>query len=85
MTRAIIQELLLFLLPFAAYAIFLVIVRRNPLAWSSWSRHTSWLVLAGLGLIIVSLLAGGFLADRQTGVYVPSHMENGVLVPGHFK
>lgn len=85
MTRAIIQELLLFLLPFAAYAIFLLIVRRNPMAWSSWSRHVSWLAIAGLGVLIVSLLAGGFLAERSTGVYVPSHMENGVLVPGRFQ
>lgn len=85
MTRAIIQELLLFLLPFAAYAIFLVIARRDPLAWSSWSKHTSWLVIAGLGITIVSLLAGGFFAPRQSGKYIPSHMENGVLVPGHFE
>jgi hypothetical protein len=85
MTRAIIQELLLFLLPFAAYAIFLIIVKRNPLAWSSWSQHTSWLAIAGLGFIILSLLAGGLLAERQTGAYVPSHVDNGVLVPGHFK
>ena len=85
MTRAIIQEALLFLLPFAAYALFLVIVRRNPLAWSSWSAHTSWLAIAGLIFIIVSLLIAGLTAERQTGAYVPAHMENGVLVPGRFK
>jgi hypothetical protein len=85
MTRAIIQELLLFLLPFAAYAIFLIVAKRDPLAWSSWSKHTSWLVIVGLGFTILSLLVGGLVAERRTGAYVPSHMENGVLVPGHFK
>jgi hypothetical protein len=85
MTRAIIQEALLFLLPFAAFAIFLIVARRNPLAWSSWSRHTSWLAIVGLGFIIASLLAGGLLAERHTGVYVPSRIVDGVLVPGHFE
>lgn len=85
MTRAIFQELLLFLLPFAAFAIYLVIVRRNPLAWSSWSDHVSWVGIAGLMLVIASLFLGGFLAERHTGAFVPTHMENGRVVPGQFK
>jgi hypothetical protein len=85
MTRAIFQELSLFLLPFAAFAIYLVIVRRNPLAWSSWSDHVSWVGIAGLMLVIASLLLGGFLAERHTGAFVPTHMENGRVVPGRFK
>ncbi|QFU17301.1 DUF6111 family protein [Microvirga thermotolerans] len=85
MTRAIFQELLLFLLPFAAFAIYLVIARRNPLAWSSWSKHVSWVGIAGLVLVIASLILGGLLAERHTGAFVPSHMENGRVVPGQFK
>jgi hypothetical protein len=85
MTRAILQELVLFLLPFVAFALYLVIRRRNPLVWSSWSDHSVRLVIAGLIIVVISLVTAGLLADRQTGAYVPSHMENGRIVPGQFK
>ncbi|HST93778.1 MAG TPA: DUF6111 family protein [Microvirga sp.] len=85
MTRAIIQELVLFLLPFVAFALYLVVRRRNPLLWSSWSAQSVWLVIAGLTCVVISLLAAGILAERRTGTYVPSHMENGRIVPGQFK
>ena len=86
MTRAIIQELCCFSCLSPPSPSILVIARRNPLAWSSWSKQTSWLVIAGLGhRHRVAASTGGFCAERQTGTYVPSHMENGVLVPGHFE
>jgi heme/copper-type cytochrome/quinol oxidase subunit 1 len=85
MTRAILQELVLFLLPFVAFALYLVIRRRNPLLWSHWSNQSVWLVIAGLACVVVSLLTAGLLADRQTGAYVPSHVENGRVVPGQFR
>jgi hypothetical protein len=85
MTRAIIQELVLFLLPFVGFAIYLMIRRRNPLAWSSWSNESVWLVIAGLTFVVISLFGAGLLADRQTGAYVPTHIEDGRIVPGQFK
>ena len=85
MTRAILQELVLFFLPFVAFALYLVIRRRNPLLWSSWSAQSVWLVIAGLAVVVVSLVATGILADRETRAYVPSHMEGGRLVPGQFR
>lgn len=85
MTRAIVQELALFLLPFIAFAIYLLIRRRNPLAWSSWSDQSVWLVIAGLVFVIVSLVAAGLLGERQTGAFVPTHIEDGRVVPGRFK
>jgi len=85
MTRAIIQEAVLFLLPFVAFAVYLIIRRRDPLAWSSWSDQSVWLVIAGLACVIVSLVGAGLLADRQTGEFVPTHIEDGRVVPGRFK
>ena len=85
MTRAVLQELLLFLLPFVLFALYLLLRRRNPLVWSHWSDQSLWLAIAGLSVVVVSLLAGGFLAESQTGAYVPTHVENGRIVPGHFK
>jgi hypothetical protein len=85
MTRAILQESVLFLLPFVAFAIYLMIRRRNPLAWSSWSDQSVWLVIAGLACVIVSLISAGLMADRQTGAFEPTHVEDGRVVPGRFK
>ena len=82
MIRAVIEELLLFLLPFGAFALWLMARRRSPLARAHWDGNVSWLVIAGLGLAIVGLLATALLTPRHMGAYVPAHMENGKLVPG---
>jgi Family of unknown function (DUF6111) len=81
----VIQGLVLFLLPFVLFAVYLVVRRRNPLLWSHWSDQSLWLTIAGLGFVVISLLATGLLAERQTGTYVPTHVENGRVVPGHFE
>jgi hypothetical protein len=44
-----------------------------------------WLTIAGLAMVVVSLVAAGLLADRQTGAFEPTHLENGRVVPGRFK
>ena len=85
MIRAIFGEALLFLLPFAAFALFLVLARRNPLRISAWSDSTAWLVIAGLACVIVALIISGLTSERETGAFIPSHMENGRVVPGQFR
>ena len=85
MTRAVVEELFFFLLPFAAFALYLVLARRNPMAWASWSSHVPWVAIAGLAVVILSLVLGGLLAERHTGGFVPTHVENGHVVPGQFK
>jgi hypothetical protein len=85
MTRAVVQGLVLFLLPFVLFAAYLLIRRRNPMLWSHWSSQSLWLTIAGLGFVVISLIATGLLDERQTGAYVPTHIENGRVVPGHFQ
>ena len=85
MIRAIFGEALLFFLPSAAFALYLVIRRRNPLQWASWSEQTVWLVMAGLGCAILAFLVTGITAERQKGGYEPTHLENDRLVPGQFR
>ncbi|MET0528377.1 DUF6111 family protein [Microvirga sp. P5_D2] len=85
MTRAFLQGLVLFLLPFVLFGIYLVIRRRNALVWSSWSDQSVWLTIAGLVMVILSLVATGLLTERETGAFVPTHIENGRVVPGHFQ
>ena len=85
MIRAFVEELLLFLLPFGAFALYLVIRKRNPLLWASWSDQTAWLVISGLGLVILTLLVAGITADRKQGAFQPTHVEDGRVVPGQFR
>ena len=50
MIRVIRREVLLFLLPFAAFALYLVVRRRNPCRGPPGATRRFWLVIAGLGL-----------------------------------
>ena len=85
MIRAVFGEALLFLLPFALFALFLILKRRNPLRLSAWSDSAIWLVIAGLACAIVGLVVTGVMSERQTGAFVPPHLENGRVVPGQFR
>ena len=85
MFRAVIGEALLFFVPFALFALYLVLRRRNPLLWASWSDQATWLVIAGLVLAIAAFLYTGRTAERHQGGFVPPHLENGRVVPGQFR
>jgi Family of unknown function (DUF6111) len=85
MIRAFFGEALLFFVPFAAFALYLLIRQRNPLKWASWSDETAWLVIAGLACTILALLFTGLTADRHEGPFEPTHLENGQVVPGRFR
>jgi hypothetical protein len=85
MIRAIFGEGLLFFLPFAVFALFLIISRRNPLRLAAWSDSTVWLVIAGLVCVVAALVFTGVTSERQTGAFDPPHIENGRIVPGQFR
>nr|WP_279306595.1 DUF6111 family protein [Microvirga solisilvae] len=79
------QGLVLFLLPFVLFGLYLVARRRNALVWSSWSDQSLWLAIAGVVMVIASLLVTGLVTERHKGAFVPTHMENGRVVPGQFQ
>ncbi|MGI6245122.1 MAG: DUF6111 family protein [Pseudochelatococcus sp.] len=85
MTRAVFEALVLFLSPFVLFGIYLWLRRRSPLTREAWDGHIPWLMLAGLLTAIAGFLIAGLTAERHTGAYVPSHIEDGRLVPGHFR
>ena len=86
MSRAVLEVLLPFLLPFAGYALFLAFRQRYPFVVSAWSRGPlAILVVTGLALAVLSLLATGLLGPRGRGDYVPAHLDHGVLVPGRLE
>jgi hypothetical protein len=84
MIRPAFTEVGIFLIPFVAYALFLIAARSGLLAPASWPL----LVVARLAAIsLVFALVGFALLAHFSGapansVYVPAHIENGKFVPG---
>jgi hypothetical protein len=86
MIRAILEPLGLFLIPVAAFAIYLLVRLRYPLAIEHWTRgRVSTMTLIGLVIAVVGLFVFGLSAPRGHGAYVPAHVENGQLVPGRIQ
>ncbi|MDR4308674.1 hypothetical protein IHQ68_18795 [Chelatococcus sambhunathii] len=77
-------QLLLFLLPFAAYAVWLHFTDRGWRAPERWKGvPLVWLIAAGTALTLGSLFVLALTSGGSTrAIYVPAHMENGVFVPG---
>lgn len=85
MTRFIFIELLLFLTPSLLFIVFLLVKKRDPRHRVHWNGKGLRLFLVGLVLAGLSFVYEGMVSERQQGVYVPAHTENGVLVPGRFQ
>jgi hypothetical protein len=88
MIRPVATELLLFLVPFALYALYLWATKRGGvLDRANWPlTHVLWLLIAAFALVI-----GSFIVLAQWGgappgsTYIPAHMEDGKFVPGQTK
>ncbi|HEY5048115.1 MAG TPA: DUF6111 family protein [Rhizomicrobium sp.] len=79
--RLLLPRLLLFLLPFILYYVFLFFTRRLPAR-----TLTPWtlLAIAGLALVAASFVYLGLTeGDSTRGAYVPAHVVDGRVVPGH--
>lgn len=85
MTRVLLQQLLFFLLPFAVFFVYLLVRRRDPLAFAHWERSIPPLAIVGLLLVVAALVYTGVVAPRDTGVYTPPSYQDGVIDPGHFE
>jgi Family of unknown function (DUF6111) len=84
MIRPAFTEILVFLIPFAVYALFLLATRSGLMLQSSWPVHIiAKLVLGSLLLVIVSfILLAHFSGAAPNSTYIPAHIENGKFVPG---
>ena len=84
MIRPAFTEILIFLIPFAVYAGFLVATRSGLMQQSSWPVHViARLVIGSFLLVIVSfILLAHFSGAPPNSTYIPAHIENGKLVPG---
>jgi hypothetical protein len=87
MIRTVFTEGVLFLSPFAAYAIFLWATRSGVINLNSWKPR----VLAGLSIVALLAVIAGLVAvaqfsgARPGSSYIPAHIENGRVVPGTTK
>lgn len=84
MIRPIFTEIVLFVTPFAIYALYLWLTRAGVLVTSSWNMPTvASLTIAALFLMIASfLLLAEFSGAPPGSTYVPARIEGGRLVPG---
>ncbi len=86
MAREVLEPLALFLVPFAAYAICLVLRARYPLEVQHWTGfRVSIMTLIGLAAVVLGLVILDAFAPRGQGANVTAHEENGVLVPGRIE
>ena len=86
MGREVFEPLALFLSPFAVYALYLGLRARYPLEVEHWTRGlVSIMTLIGLVAAVLGFFAINAFAPRGRGVYIPAHVEKGVLVPGRIE
>lgn len=91
MRRLILSYLIPLLLPFAAYALWLALVRwrarRAGAEVPGWNdAPLTWLMIAGIALASMGFVYLGLREDAPPEAkYQPPHMENGVIVPGRFE
>ena len=87
MVRIVAFDVLFFLLPFVAYALWLIITRRTMRNAEDWQVKTiAWLAFAVAVLMIGALVIFIHLDPSPPGgTYVPPHIENGEIVPGHIE
>ena len=86
MIRRILYELLLFLSPFALYAAYWRLAAREQAEGVRHAHPWTWLFASGLLLVAASLVYWGLTAGEPADrTYVPPHVENGQVVPGHFE
>lgn len=86
MWRAILEPAVLFITPFAAYALFHLLQRRWPFVGELWSPGVlSTLTIVGLIVAIAGMVALALYFPKNQGEYVPAHIENGRLAPGRFQ
>lgn len=88
MIRLVGFDAIFFLIPFAVYALWLMITRGSLSNVADWQARTiAWLATGGALLMIAVIVIFVHLdAGPVTGTYVPAHVdENGDIAPAHFE
>ncbi|MGH6770391.1 MAG: DUF6111 family protein [Xanthobacteraceae bacterium] len=88
MIRPFLTELVLFLTPFAIYALYLWATKRaGVLDLANWPlAHVFWLLIAAFLCVIASFVVLAQWGGARPGsTYIPAHIEDGKFVPGQTK
>jgi hypothetical protein len=84
MTRELLERLALFIVPFAFYGLYLLLVRVRAGGLPQHKHPWAGILIAGLALVVASFIYTGLTEGESTqGVYIPPHVVNGKIVPGH--
>jgi len=85
-TRVFLTIILPLVLPTALYDVWMATVGRadGGASASAW-RDPPWVWLAGAGIVLAAAVVVAIVqfGSNGEGTYVPPHVENGVIVPGH--
>jgi hypothetical protein len=83
MLRIALIDILLFALPFLLYGVYMLSVKRTSPASLWQGAPVFWLVIAGCGLLLVTMATLiQFSGGKPGGVYHPPTVEDGVIKPG---
>ena len=84
MIRPVLTEIGIFLIPFAVYALFLLVTRAGLFDPRAWPAHVVGRLFIGALLLTIAilLLLSHFSGAPPGSTYFPAHLENGRLVPG---
>jgi hypothetical protein len=86
MIRIVVENILLFLLPTAIYAIYVAATRGDSKQGILDGAPLAWLMLAGTGLVLLTLaLFGSNTGGKPGQAYIPPSMKNGEIEPGRLK
>ena len=88
MIRVVIENIVLFLLPTAVYAIYILLTRKPGEKDGVFDDAPFfWLMLAGTGLVLIVLVAFGSTSGGKPGQsYVPPSLsKDGTIEPGQLK
>ena len=89
--RLLLELVLPALIPVLIYLGWLRVEQRRAAARGQgealpWWAETPWIPLAGAGVLLAAIVLSVIVlrsGDPVGGVYIPAHLENGALVPGH--
>lgn len=86
MARLIALNALFFLIPFAAYAAWLLVTKRrvnDPQDWRN--RVIIWLCAIGVVFVLIGLvLLVSFSGTTTNETYHPAELQDGQIIPGRF-
>lgn len=87
MIRPVATELALFLAPFVAYALFLMVRREGVFDSVNWplKRVLTLAIIAGVLVVGSFIFLSEFAGAPPGSTYEPAHMKDGVFVPGRVR